>query len=86
MKSWVKSPVLHKPGLVVHTCLSIWEAEAGRLQGHPRLHNEFKATLSHMRSCLKKTKRLSDSRCDDFIQESVVFKRFYLAGFGGIHF
>lgn len=40
------------PDTVVSAADQHWEAEAGELggQGHPWLHNEFKANLGHMRA------------------------------------
>lgn len=52
------SPSTHKTGLEVQICNpSSWEEDMGRsVQGHLWLYREFEASLSYMRSCLKKTK------------------------------
>lgn len=49
--SWL-DPSTYKGGMETHICiLSAWEAEVkgGGVQGHPRLYDEFKASLGYKR-------------------------------------
>lgn len=44
--------------MVTHTSnLRTWEMGGGRseIQSHPKLHHQFKASLSYLRTCLKIT-------------------------------
>lgn len=58
MKTWVPSPTLHEPGMVLQAyCPSTQEIEAGgsesQVQDHLQLYIQFKAHLSYLRLCLR---------------------------------
>lgn len=56
-QNWVKSSAVHKLGVMgyyYNPSTQGMEAEESEVQGHPQLHNKFKANLGYMRIFLLK--------------------------------
>lgn len=53
-EAWGSVPSSHSLAVVVQACNSSTEVGGTEVQGHPQLHHEFKASLDHMISYLKK--------------------------------
>lgn len=64
MELWIWSPVVHKPGMVVHALnprTQNVEVAGLEVPGHPWLCTEFETSMGYVKPCRKKTKQFPSS-------------------------